>query len=74
MEKQMKSFTLLTKPLVLFVLLFALGLGEMWADGTKRIYCEYSNVSSWWGNDGRTATPYIYAWGGGCAIKIEPKK
>ena len=27
----MKSFTLLTKPLVLFVLLFALGVGQMWA-------------------------------------------
>lgn len=31
----------------------------MWA-GTKRIYCEYSAVSSWWGS-----TVYVYAWGGG---------
>ena len=40
MEKQMKLYTNMTKPLVLFVLLFALGLGEMWGEGTKRIYCE----------------------------------
>lgn len=60
MEKQMKLFTNMTKPFVLFVLLFAFGVGEMWADGTKRIYCEYSNVSSWWGS-----TVYVYAWGGG---------
>ncbi len=44
-------------------MLFSLTIGQMWA-GTKRIYCEYSAVSSWWGNDGRTATPYVYAWGG----------
>ncbi len=56
----MKLFTFLTKPLVLFVLLLTLGIGEMWGEGTKRIYCEYSNVSSWWGR-----TVYVYAWGGG---------
>ena len=44
-------------------MLCPLTIGQMWA-GTKRIYCEYSAVSSWWGNDGRTATPYVYAWGG----------
>ena len=49
-------------------MLCSLSIGHMWA-GTKRIYCEYSAVSSWWGNDGRTATPYIYAWGGGKAAK-----
>ena len=49
-------------------MLCSLSIGQMWA-GTKRIYCEYSAVSSWWGNDGRTATPYIYAWGGGKAAK-----
>lgn len=49
-------------------MLCPLTIGQMWA-GTKRIYCEYSAVSSWWGNDGRTATPYIYAWGGGKAAK-----
>ncbi len=32
MEKQMKLLTCLTKPLVLFVLLFTLGVGESWAD------------------------------------------
>lgn len=32
MKKQMKLCTFLTKPLVLFVLLFALGVGQMWAD------------------------------------------
>lgn len=69
MKKQIKLLTCLTKPLVLFLLLFALGVGQMWGEGTKRIYCEYSAVSSWWGNDGRTATPYIYAWGGGKAAK-----
>lgn len=32
MEKHMKLFTLLTKPFVLFVLLFTLGVGNVWAD------------------------------------------
>ncbi len=40
--------------------LLTVGVGEMWGEGTKRIYCEYSNVSSWWGS-----TVYVYAWGGG---------
>ena len=31
MEKQMKLFSNMTKPFVLFVLLFALGVGQMWA-------------------------------------------
>ncbi len=39
-------------------MLFSLTIGQMWA-GTKRIYCEYSGVSSWWG------TVYVHAWGGG---------
>ena len=39
-------------------MLCSLSIGHMWA-GTKRIYCEYSGVSSWWG------TVYVYAWGGG---------
>jgi len=47
---------------IILVFLTAFG-GNAWG-GTKRIYCEYSDVSSWWGNDGRTAIPYIYAWGG----------
>ena len=46
MKRQVKLFTLLTKPLVLFVLLFALGVGQMWA-GTKRIYFDYSDLQ-WW--------------------------
>ena len=32
MKKQMKLFTNMTKPFVLFVLLFALGIGQMWGD------------------------------------------
>ena len=56
------------KLILLISMLCPLTVGQMWA-GTKRIYCEYSAVSSWWGNDGRTATPYIYAWGGGKAAK-----
>lgn len=56
------------KLVLLISMLCSLSIGHMWA-GTKRIYCEYSAVSSWWGNDGRTATPYIYAWGGGKAAK-----
>ena len=51
------------KFVILISMLCPLTIGQMWA-GTKRIYCEYSAVSSWWGNDGRTATPYVYAWGG----------
>lgn len=38
--------------------LLTVGVGNAWA-GTKRIYCEYSGVSNWWG------TVYVYAWGGG---------
>ena len=45
-----------------------MGVGPLWA-GTKRIYCEYSAVSGWWGNDDRTAIPYVYAWGGGHEAK-----
>ena len=52
------------KSISLVSLLLTLGVGNVWA-GTKRIYVEYSAVSGWWGNDGRTAIPYIYAWGGG---------
>ncbi len=32
MKNQMKLFTLLTKPFILFLLLFALGVGSVWAD------------------------------------------
>lgn len=46
------------KLILLISMLFSLTIGQMWA-GTKRIYCEYSGVSSWWG------TVYVYAWGGG---------
>lgn len=45
------------KLVLLISMLFSLTIGQMWA-GTKRIYCEYSGVSSWWG------TVYVYAWGG----------
>lgn len=37
--------------------LMTVGVGNAWG-GTKRIYCEYSGVSSWW------STIYVYAWGG----------
>lgn len=46
------------KLILLISMLCSLSIGQMWA-GTKRIYCEYSGVSSWWG------TVYVYAWGGG---------
>ena len=46
------------KLVLLISMLCSLSIGHMWA-GTKRIYCEYSGVSSWWG------TVYVYAWGGG---------
>ena len=42
--------------------LLTVGVGNAWA-GTKRIYCEYSGVSSWW------STIYVYAWGGGHEAK-----
>lgn len=48
---------------LILTMLFTLGVGEIWA-GTKRVYCEYSGVSSWW------STIYVYAWGGG----KDPKK
>lgn len=37
--------------------LMTVGVGNSWG-GTKRIYCEYTGVSSWW------STIYVYAWGG----------
>lgn len=43
----------------IIALLLTFGVGNVWA-GTKRIYCEYSAVSRWWGS-----TVYVYAWGGG---------
>lgn len=42
---------------LLVLCLLTLCVGNMWG-GTKRIYCEYSDVSSWW------STIYVYAWGG----------
>lgn len=42
--------------------LLTVGVGNTWG-GTKRIYCEYSGVSSWW------STIYVYAWGGGHEAK-----
>lgn len=42
---------------LLVLCLLTLCAGNMWG-GTKRIYCEYSGVSSWW------STIYVYAWGG----------
>ncbi len=59
MENQMKLCTFLTKPFVLFVLLFAFGVGEMWA-GTKRIYCYYNYVQ-WWDDD--DCKMCLHAWG-----------
>ena len=49
MKKQMKLFTLLMKPFVLFVLLFALGVGNVWGTARKfktgeRIYFEDAAV------------------------------
>ena len=45
MKKQMKLCTLLTKPFVLFVLLFALGVGEMWGNVKHPVYCAISPSS-----------------------------
>lgn len=45
----MKLFTNMTNPLVLFVLLFAFGLGEMWA-GNKTVYIDISQFSSYDGD------------------------
>ncbi len=62
----MKSFTLLTKPLVLFVLLFALGVGQMWA-GNRRIYFDYSLVTMWddYTNlSGGAGFACVHCWGG----------
>lgn len=42
----MKLFTNVTKPFVLFLLLFALGVGQMWGDD---VYIYYMNVNDWEG-------------------------
>ena len=70
MKRQMKSFTPLTKPLVLFVLLFALGVGQMWGwnwpkDAT--IYFDIQNCTGFGtpyfriGRDGDNFGGYSYA-------------
>ncbi len=70
MKEQMKSFTHLTKPLVLFVLLFALGVGQMWGwnwpkDAT--IYFDIQNCTGFGtpyfriGRDGDNFGGYSYA-------------
>lgn len=66
MEKQMKLYTNMTKPLVLFVLLFALGIGQMWA-GNRRIYFDYSLVTMWddYTNlSGGAGFACVHCWGG----------
>ena len=53
MKKQIKLLTCLTKPLVLFLLLFALGVGQMWAwanrtyDGSTKLYIMNMAPSEW---------------------------
>lgn len=49
--------------LLVLIGVLIMSVSQMWGTGTKRIYCEYSGVSSWWG------TVYIYAWGGGKSAK-----
>lgn len=61
MEKQMKLFTNMTKPFVLFVLLLTLGIGEMWA-GTKTVYIDISQFPSY---DGDGNIVQVHYWGDG---------
>lgn len=62
MEKQMKLFTNMTKPFVLFVLLFAFGVGEMWA-GTKTVYVETTQCSTY-------DNVYIHYWDDGSGDQV----
>lgn len=62
MKKQMKLFTFLTKPLVLFALLFAFGVGEMWA-GTKTVYVETTQCSTY-------DNVYIHYWDDGSGDQV----
>ncbi len=48
MKNQMKLFTFLTKPLVLFVLLLTVGVGNVWGSNTYTFYCV---PKAMWGND-----------------------
>lgn len=47
MKNQLKLFTYMTKPLVLFVLLFALGVGQMWGD----VWLSGPDWGNWGKND-----------------------
>lgn len=53
MKKQIKLLTCLTKPLVLFLLLFALGVGQMWGwanrtyDGSTKLYIMNHAPTGW---------------------------
>ena len=48
MEKQMKLFTYMTKPFVLFVLLFALGVGSVWGNYA---YLDLSGYTAWYNDN-----------------------
>lgn len=66
MKKQIKLLTCLTKPFVLFVLLFAFGVGEIWA-GNRRIYFDYSLVTMWsdfTNLSGGAGFACVHCWGG----------
>lgn len=64
MKEQMKSFTHLTKPLVLFVLLFALGVGQMW--GWSMMYLVGDHWNTWsdeyrmWETSDNSGMRYVY--------------
>lgn len=62
MKKQMKLCTNMTKPLVLFVLLFALGVGNVWA-GNKTVYVETTQCSTY-------DNVYIHYWDDGSGDQV----
>ena len=70
MEKQIKLCTLLTKPFVLFVLLFALGVGEMWGgNSATNAHIYFDNTNSQWTTTGDYKINVLIGrqddWGGG---------
>ena len=74
MKEQLKLFTNMTKPFVLSVLLFALGVGQMWGDarsfnGTERVFVRNRQFTDWdpWVCSGTYG--WVHLWGGSVGAK-----
>ena len=60
MKEQMQSFTRMTKPLVLFVLLFALGVGQMWGYSFNYPHLYFYNSGTEWTKEANKVMFFYY--------------